>query len=253
MAPLSLNDSLNVSASVGTWLGLLFTGLGLIAVIFQLRSFLSSTSAGRERFVSRAAGAWSDCFLNKQILQDEGEIKEAAPALAGWIQKRYMGNEAIKLTQSDTCLGGTSSWSKFLAQCFVSPHQLLQEGGPSAAHYPTGSTVSRSPIQADIRIEDGKFMYGMSAAEFAAMLVLTGFPTTDFSNDSSSHSIKYLGTMHLASHGAFSQIAHFDAHGHPKIMKSDLKRLVHKVPVQGACARCYTRRSWDCEASQEAA
>ncbi|KAM0794350.1 hypothetical protein BDR22DRAFT_876198 [Usnea florida] len=77
-------------------------------------------------------------------------------------------------------------------------------------------------------------MYGMSSAEFAAMMVLNGFSTMDFSDTTISSPIKYLGTMHLASHGVLSQIAHFDPHGNPKVMKVESPRLVHKVPVQGA-------------------
>jgi len=234
MPPLSLNDSVGISASVGTWLGSLFTGIGLVAVVSQLRTFLSSTSAGRERFISRAAGAWSACFVNKQILQGKGDIKESAPALAGWIHNRYREAGAIKLTQCATNVAGTSSWSKLLGQCYISPDQLLQDGGPAAAVYPPGSTSSQNPIQADMQIEDGNLLYGMSSAEFAAILVLSGFPTTDFSSKGKSFSVKYLGTIHLASHGVFSQIAHFDSHGGSRVTESPSDRRVQSVPVQGS-------------------
>ena len=231
---MSLDQSVNISASVGTWLGSLFTGIGLVAVISQLSAFVSSTSARQGRFISRAAGGWSACFLNKQILQGEGEVREAAPALAGWIQKRYLEAGVIKLMQSDTRACGTSSWSRYFAQCHISPQKLIQDGGPAARVYPTGSDISRTPTQADMRIEDGKLLYGLSSAEFAAVLILGGFSTADFSSKQTSSSVKYLGRMHLADHGVFSQIAHFDAHTGTKVMEVETERLVHNVPVQSA-------------------
>ncbi|MCJ1376244.1 hypothetical protein MMC20_007486 [Loxospora ochrophaea] len=233
MAPLSLDDSLDVADSVATWLASLFTGIGLVAVVSQLRSYMNSTSKGRNRFLLRAAGAWSTCFVNKQV-QGDGEFIEVAPALGGWIQKRYLEADVIRLTQSETKASGTSSWSKFFAQCHILPQQLLDDGGPAALVYPTGSGFTRSPTQSDIRIQGGKILYGMSSAEFAAILVLSGFPVADLSHNGASVSAKYLGRMHLASNGVFSQIAHFDAYAGVKVMDVEYENLVHSIPVQGA-------------------
>ncbi|KAL8772939.1 MAG: hypothetical protein Q9209_001959 [Squamulea sp. 1 TL-2023] len=98
----------------------------------------------------------------------------------------------------------------------------------------TNATFKRTPTQADVRIKDGKLDYGFSAAEFAALLIVAGFSFDDFAAKGTSSSIGYLGTMHLADHGPFSQIAHFDPHAGTRIMEIELARLVHEVPVQAA-------------------
>lgn len=235
MAPLSFNDRINVSASVGTWLGSLFTAIGLIAVLSQLRAILVSNRTRQERFISRAAGLWTSCF-NRQALQAEGAVEQAAPALAGWIQAQYLKNGTTKIMQSDTRLGGTSSWSKLFAQCSISPKELMKYGGPDALMLPTAASLAteRTPTQADLRIEDGKMEYGFSATEFAALLIVAGLSSDAFTAKGTSSSVGYVGIMHLADFGPFSQIAHFDSHAGTRIMGDELTRLVHEVPVQGA-------------------
>ena len=234
MALLNFDSSVNPSSTIGTWLGSLFTDVGLVAVVSQLKSFLENTSASREHFVSRAAGAWRICFLNKQIFQREGLIEEVAPALLGWLQRQYLGAGIIKLTQSDTGMAGTSSWSKYFAQCHISPQELVRCGGLDAQVYPTSSKITRPPIQADVRIEDGKLLYGLAPAEFAALLILSGFPPAELSSDNGATSVKILGTIRLARHGVFSQIAHFDPHSGVEVLRPGDERFVHCVPVQGA-------------------
>ena len=233
MAPLSLNDRINVSASVGTWLGSLFTAIGLIAVLSQLRAILVSNRTRQERYISRAAGIWSSCF-NVQTLQAEGTVEQAAPALAGWMQTQYLNDGTTKLMQSDTRAAGTSSWSKVFAQCSITPSQLVKYGGNNALIFPVGSTSQRTPTQADLRIENGKLEYGFSATEFAALLIVAGLSSDAFTAKGTSSSVGYLGTMYLANHGPFSQIAHFDPHAGTKIMEVELTRLVHDVPIQAA-------------------
>lgn len=235
MAPLSLNDQVNVSASVGTWLGSLFTAIGLIAVLSQLRAILVSNRTRQERFISRAAGFWSSCF-NRQALQAEGAVEQVAPALGGWIQAQYLKNGTTKVMQSDTRKAGTSSWSKLFAQCSIYPKQLMEFGGPDALMLPAAASLStrRAPIQADVRIEDGKMEYGFSATEFASLLIVAGLSSDAFTAKGTSSSVGYVGTMHLADFGPFSQIAHFDPHAGTRIMGDELTRLVHEVPVQGA-------------------
>ncbi|KAL8688390.1 MAG: hypothetical protein Q9224_004896 [Gallowayella concinna] len=233
MAPLSLNDRVNLSATIGTWLGSLFTAIGLIAVLSQLRAILVSNRTRQERFVSRAAGIWSSCF-NIQTVQGEGTVEQAAPALAGWMQTVYLNDRTTKLMQSDTRVAGTSSWSKLFAQCSIGPSELVSYGGNDALVLPVGSTSRRAPTQADLRIEDGKLEYGFSATEFAALLIMAGLSSDDFKAKGTSSSVGYLGTMHLADYGPFSQIAHFDPHAGTKIMEVELTRLVHDVPIQAA-------------------
>lgn len=234
MAPLTVNDRVNVSASVGTWLGSLFTAIGLIAVLSQLRAIIVSNRARQERFISRAAGIWSSCF-HRQALQAEGTIEQAAPAMGGWIQTLYLNNGTTKLMQSDTRQAGTSSRSKLFAQCSISPPELIQYGGPHASVYPATLRPSpRTPTQADIRIEDGRLEYGFSSTEFAALLIVAGLSSDAFTAKGTSSSVGYLGTMYLADHGPFAQIAHFDPHAGTRVMEVELTRLVHDVPIQAA-------------------
>ncbi|KAL8790316.1 MAG: hypothetical protein Q9213_000668 [Squamulea squamosa] len=235
MAPLSLNDRINLSASIGTWLGSFFTAIGLIAVLSQLRAILVSNRNRQERFVSRAAGIWSSYF-NLQALQVEGTVEQAAPALAGWIQTQYLNDGITQIMQSGTRVAGTSNWSKLFAHCSISPSQLNQCGGPNSLILPVtiNGAPKRTPTQADVRIEDGKLEYGFSAAEFAALLIVAGLSPSVFTAKGTSSSVGYLGTMHLANHGPLSQTAHFDPRPGNRIMAVELARLVYEVPVQAA-------------------
>ena len=234
MAPLSVNDRVNLSASVGTWLGSLFTAIGLIAVLSQLRAIMVSNRTRQDRFISRAAGIWSSCF-NRQALQTEGTIEQAAPAMGGWIQRQYLNKWATKVMQSDTKKAGTSSWSKLFAQCSIAPSELIECGGPnSLVLTATSRPSSRTPTQADIRIEDGRLEYGFSSTEFAALLIVAGLSSDAFTAKGTSSSTGYVGTMYLADHGPFTQIAHFDPHAGTRVMEVELTRLVHDVPIQGA-------------------
>ncbi|KAI4164085.1 MAG: hypothetical protein LQ342_002321 [Letrouitia transgressa] len=227
-----MNDNLSLSATIGTWLGSLFTGIGLIALFSQLRSILGSSSSRQENFISRAAGVWSQC-LNKQAIQAEtGTFEQAAPTLAGWIQKKYLRGESTKLILSDSGVAGTSSWSKLFAQCSISPFELTNFGGPEASVLPGRSDDPRAPPQADVRIEEGKLYYGFSSTEFASFLILCGLSSDAFKATGTSSSIGYLGCMHLADHGPFAQIAHFDPHSGINLVETESERLVHSVPIR---------------------
>ena len=56
MAPKNLDSDVNVASLAGTWLGTLFTGVGLLAVLTQLRSLLQYVNAENRRWKERAAG-----------------------------------------------------------------------------------------------------------------------------------------------------------------------------------------------------
>jgi hypothetical protein len=64
MAPLSLDDRLNVASLVGTWIGSLFTLVGLLALIAQLRALLRDFSDHSQEQLENAAGAYAVCFKN---------------------------------------------------------------------------------------------------------------------------------------------------------------------------------------------
>ena len=237
MAPHSfgVETSLDISSSVASWLGTIFTGVGLVAVYAQLRSFIGNTYSQQERWMKRSAGDWRSCF-DKQVLDGEGYIEQAAPAFAGWIQKRYLDGDSTKLTQADNFTSGTCSWSRLFSQCSIWAGALQQDGGRAAFMHPvTSSDTSDAwkPTQADIRKEDGRLMYGFSCAEFSALMLLGGFPPDRIGDPGISNSTCYLGTMYLADHGSFSQFAHFDPHAGCKTIKSEVRRHVHSVPVQG--------------------
>ena len=67
MAPLNLENSVNVSSLAGTRLGAIFTGLDLLAVLTQLRGLLLYVTAENRRWKERAPGAWASCILIDQM------------------------------------------------------------------------------------------------------------------------------------------------------------------------------------------
>src|SRR4051794_14201691 len=94
MPPLNFGDSVNVSSMVGTWLGSLFTGIGLLAVIIQLRGLLKDYFGSRNEQLRHTAGPWPDCFPNLRH-SDKGIVEGKAPALTGWIRRYYLDDKNI--------------------------------------------------------------------------------------------------------------------------------------------------------------
>ena len=74
--------------------------------------------------------------------------------------------------------------------------------------------------------------YGFSSTEFAALLIVAGLSSDNFTAKGISSSINYVDTMHLADYGPFSQIVLFDPHAGTKIIKVELKCLIHEAPVR---------------------
>lgn len=58
MAPLNVGDQINVTAVVGTWLGTIFTAVGLIAVFSQLRLVLVDLQQSKKSLLARSTGKW---------------------------------------------------------------------------------------------------------------------------------------------------------------------------------------------------
>ena len=165
MAPqhLSLEEGVDLFGDVATWLGTLFTGIGLLAGVAQLRSVTAKTYGQQERLLNRQAGDWLSC-LDKQVLVSEGLVPQAAPAFAGWIQYKYINDESATVTQYDVGKSGTSSWNRYFAQCSVWPSELMRDGVPVA---PTNNeTLHRvwSPDKADMWKGGGELLYGFSSS-----------------------------------------------------------------------------------------
>ena len=144
MSPLNFDNSLNISATIGTWIGCLFTGVGLIAVVSQIQSFMNRRGSQRVHFIQRAAGQRAPC-LSDHLLQDDGMTEQAAPSLAAWFQRRYLNSESTKVTQCQSRMAGTSSWSRLFAQCSILPHHLMMDRGSQAQIYPVGLKSTRVP------------------------------------------------------------------------------------------------------------
>lgn len=231
MAPLPFSDKINVTALAGTWLAALFTGIGLIAVVSQLSNALGRLLTKQQQLVLRASGNWSSC-INEQALPEAGTAENVAPAVSGWFQKYYKEDWDAKLTQADRRTSGTSSWSRIFSQCGILPEDLLKYGGPEALFYPVGSGTPRRPQLSDVRFEDGRLLYGFSGPEFAALLILCGFRPSNFTSKDDSFDVSFLGSLYVAEHGPFTQIAHFDPHLGYKEMIQEKERYVHNVPVR---------------------
>lgn len=83
MAPIGLNDSIDAASLAGTWVGTIFTGLGLLAVFTQLRNLLLFVKT-ENRWKERAAGAWVDCILIDR-LPSNGVQEGVLPVFSGWL------------------------------------------------------------------------------------------------------------------------------------------------------------------------
>lgn len=76
------------------------------------------------------------------------------------------------------------------------------------------------PVLEDALIENGSILYGFSAAEFAALIILCGFCPGDFAPQSLGHSTSYYGQIEVADYGQFSQVAKYSHHGFRDAAKS---------------------------------
>lgn len=236
MPPLEFNDRVNVASMIGTWFGSAFTGIGLIAVYSQLQRVLKSP-ARQKRMLERGAGRWKVCLDEKVVLPERGCVEEAAPAFSGWLQRAYSVQDyRIQLTQYDRGTAGTFNWSRLFAMCEIHASDLLEHGGPDAWVMPIGGfranrniTQPQKSNLADVRVEDGKLLYGFSSDEFAALLILGGFSPTKVSSKGSVTG--FLGRMHIMNHSPFTQIAVFDPHQSVLSMPVQHARYLHTIPV----------------------
>lgn len=234
MAPLSLDSSINTASLAGTWIGTVFTGVGLLAVLAQLRSLLRRMDAKNRRWKERAAGAWANCILVDR-LPSNGIQEETVPNFSGWLQNFYMQERIITVSQDDRGVSGKSSWSNVFARMGIEAADLVAHGGSRRQPALTRKNVivrnsvwvrPLRPGLGDSLVDNGSISYGFSAAEFAALIILCGFRPRDFAPQSSQHSTSYYGQMLVAEYGQFSQIAKFDSHhgfrDSPKSFKMDM-------------------------------
>ena len=238
MAPIGLNDSIDAASMAGTWVGTIFTGLGLLAVFTQLRNLLLFVKT-ENRWKERAAGAWVDCILIDR-LPSNGVQEGVLPVFSGWLQNSYVREKTITVSQDDRGVSGKSSWSNLFARMDIGAADLVTYGGLRRQPPPRRKQGIASlhlwirplrPGLGDALVENGSISYGFSAAEFAALIILCGFCPGDFAPQSSRHSTSWYGQMLVAEYGHFSQVAKFDSHHGFRDAYSSFKTDMRDVPV----------------------
>ena len=238
MAPIGLNDSIDAASLAGTWVGTIFTGLGLLAVFTQLRNLLLLVKT-ESRWKERAAGAWVDCILIDR-LPSNGVQEGVLPVFSGWLQNFYVLEKTITVSQDDRGVSGRSSWSNLFARMDISAAELVTYGGlrrqltPMRRHSVVGINPWIRPLRpglGDALVENGSISYGFSAAEFAALIILCGFRPGDFAPRSSRHSTSFYGQMLVAEYGPFSQVAKFDSHHGFRDAEKSFKTDMRDIPV----------------------
>ena len=238
MAPIGLNDSIDAASLAGTWVGTIFTGLGLLAVFTQLRNLLLFVKT-ENRWKERAAGAWIDCILIDR-LPSNGVQEGVLPVFSGWLQNFYVQEKTITVSQDDRGVSGKSSWSNLFARMDICAADLVTYGGlrrqptPMRKHGVVGINLWIRPLRpglGDALVENGSISYGFSAAEFAALIILCGFCPGNFAPQSSRHSTSYYGQIRVAEYGQFSQVAKFDSHHGFRDAFRSFKTDMREVPV----------------------
>ena len=220
MTSQNLDIAVNIGSLIGTWLGTLFTGVGLLAVLTQLRSLLRNVLIEKRRWKEEAAGGWADCILTEQ-LPSNGVSEGVLPVFSGWLQAFYLEGKSITVSQDDRGAAGKSSWSNLFSRLNIEAVDLNNYGGVARRPRPTqihGKGYLRSLVRplrpglADTLVENRSVSYGFSAAEFAALIILGGFHPKDFVLGKTCSSTSWFGKMLVAEFGQFSQVARFDPH-----------------------------------------
>nr|AGU10912.1 hypothetical protein [uncultured organism] len=214
MAPLQRSDKVDLASLAGTWLGAIFTAVGLVAVYSQLRNAISDFGKHRKQLVIRSAGDWVALIPTKNMPR-KGLVEEVAPAFAGWLQNAYIRDKNIPVSLPSATNAGTSSWSILFALCGIRAMDQMTYGGPkSRMHTPHDVNIATGlpPRQADLIFRDGHVAYGFSMNEFAALLILCGFRISAFSATRPTIISGPFGTMSVVDEGPFSQVARFDPH-----------------------------------------
>jgi hypothetical protein len=123
MAPVQLGDRINAAAMVGTWLGTVLTGIGLIALFAQLQSVVADFRKSRRALLVRSAGDWIT-LIPKKDTPERGVMEAVAPGFLGWVQNGYLKDTSLVSTQ-DVRTGAGTSVCKFKGLISVPTHQEI--------------------------------------------------------------------------------------------------------------------------------
>jgi hypothetical protein len=130
----TFDQNINIASLVGTWLRSLFTLLGLLAVIAQLRALLKDFLNDRDERIRNAGGAWASC-LESLRRSDSGVVEGLAPSVMPWIRHYCRKRRDIDITACERKLvGGTASWSSLFARLQIRPDELTRMGGQDLGH-----------------------------------------------------------------------------------------------------------------------
>lgn len=211
MAPLSLGDKLNLYSMIGTWLGTLFTLVGLVAVVAHLRSLLKDFSSSRDEIVKAAAGDWAICIPRLRRL-DTGVVPGKVPSLRAWIHYHYNEEKSIVVCPYERkSMSGQSSWSQLFCRLQILPEDLLNPGCRSTNDSGRVVLYPQVPTTADLHVDGSKISYGLPGEDFAALLILGSFSPSSIQPKETTRSTSHLGHMYLAPHSdPFTQIAQLD-------------------------------------------
>jgi hypothetical protein len=210
MAPLDFSDKINLYGMIGTWLGTLFTLIGLVAVIAQLRTLLRDISNSRDEIVKAAAGDWAIC-LPKLGRSNTGIIEGKAPSLRAWIHHYYIAGKSITVCPYERkSMSGQSSWSQLFCRLEILPEDLISPGHRDR-NYCSLVDAPHVPTAADVLVDGSKISYGLPGEDFAALLILSGVSPSSFDPEKTTKVFGHLGAMYLATHSdPLSQIAQLD-------------------------------------------
>ena len=238
-------DASDVQMSVAQWLGVIFTGLGLLAVFGQLRNAIASLARNTPKIVQRQLGEYHQCVSKDLVMMDSESAEHSLPTLKGWTQHCYLNNKALRICMDQVHTKqrgrpGTSCWTQLLTRCGISPSDLIAHGGSKAVMFPATRKVHPQPQsvdQADLQNIDGRLHYGFSPAEFLVLLIVGGFATEAFRNiETSGPSTEkgFVGTLRLAKHSPFMQRAYFDPWDGIRKLNHETSRSVHNLPLRAA-------------------
>lgn len=240
MAPLGFENSIDVASLTGTWMGTIFTGVGLLAVLTQLNTLLNYVKAGNRQWIERSAGKEWASFIHIDHLPSNGIQEGVVPCFSGWLQYFYVREEKILVSQDDLGFSGESSWSDLFDRMNVEAAVADAYGGqnrqstPKWKHEPIERDQwirSLRPKLGDALVENGRIMYGFSAAEFAALIILCGFHPEEFRPNRSHHSVSFFGQMRVAEYDHFSHVARFDSHHGFWDKPDSVKTRAYSIPV----------------------
>lgn len=233
MAPLDIGDRINLAALAGTWVGTLFTAIGLIALFSQMRSVLVNLQQSKKALLTGSTGLWM-AVIPQKGMPHRGLVESVAPGVWGWVQRAYAENRHAGLTQDHKRFAVTGSWSNLIAHRDIQATDLIRFGGPDARVLPavTGDLGPGAPRLADLIFDNGRVLYDFTQNEFMALLIICGFSAADFLISGCTMTTNFLGSMQLTDSEPFSQVARFDAHEGCREIVEDKERYIDAVSVQ---------------------